>query len=152
MRRVSSSFSLSGLLPLRRVIHDFAADCGQQDLSLADHGRLYLEDVLRHDDEIRQFPGLERPFGFFTAAGERSTQRISFYRIRNAETLLGDEPSRRLAVRGLTCDRGLNAWPGIQCDDRPIASESQLPAIVLNAVPHPWPLGALGTDIARPNT
>src|SRR5437870_11011160 len=113
--------------------------------------RVYVEDILRNDDQVGQLVDLQRTFRFFAAAGKRRSQSVALNHLRHRQPLLRNKTGCRFSVRGLASYRGLHPFPRIESDDRPIAAEGQAASGIGDALPSPSAGGAIGAGIARPD-
>src|SRR5207245_5709659 len=90
------------LIAAIRLIHNPAANDGCHYLGLADLARIYLEHVLRHYDEVRDFAGLKRPFRFLAPSSVCGADRVRIDGFGDAQALPRNESPSRLAFRALT--------------------------------------------------
>src|SRR5437879_12709618 len=98
---------------------------------------IYVEDILRKDDQVSKLADLERAFRFFAAAGKRRSERVTLNCLRHGQSLLGDKTRCRFTFRRLASHSGLNHFPRIQSHDRPIAAEGQAASCIRDAPPGP---------------
>src|SRR5437868_5791776 len=137
--------------PLRRLINRLATHHGQQHFCLAGLVARNFEKILRDNDKVSQFAGLKRTFELVAPARISRAQCVRSYRVLQADALLRDEASSGSAFLSLAGKRILYAFPRIQRDYRPVATECQLAAARLDTVPDPGARGTFRADVSRPD-
>src|SRR2546429_2727473 len=124
---------------------------GQHHLGLANVAGFNFEKVLGNDDQIGYSARFDGAFRLLPPTRDCRSQSVSLDGIFQADALLRNESSRRIALVGLTRECTLYARPGIERDHGPVAAERQHATGALNAVPRPGTLRSLRADITRPD-